>query len=291
MNYLRDHWRGRHALFRAFWINAFIPFVAIAMIEPWIRPPVAGGSVLQATLATLFIVIAHAVILPWQIVGLWRSSRRHLEERGDLMLVTFAQVTIVIALVTVAGATTTTVQRVIGYQAETSAGDVRTGARHTFTVLPDARTIVIDGNFDVGLSKEFAHLLAERPDTERIILNSDGGRVFEARGVAKQIIERRLHTHVVERCRSACTIAFIAGSRRTLAEEGKLGFHSYRLNAALALTDPIAEQEKDKAFFLKQGLDSDFVDRALATPHDDMWHPEVKELLRANVVHRIGEGR
>lgn len=298
MNYLRDHWRGRHPLPWAFWINAFIPFVLIAMFEPWVRPPVEGGSAIQAVLALLYILIAHAVILPWQIVGLWRSSRRHLEERGDLVVVTFAQVAVIVAMVTVAGATTTTVQRIIGYRADIAESDVRAPPRYSLAVVtddrafvPDDRTIVIDGHFDLGLARALGKLLEETPGVDRIILNSDGGRVFEARGVAKQITDRQLDTHVADRCRSACTVAFIAGKTRTLGAGGKLGFHSYRLNTALALNDPLAEQEKDKTFFLKQGLQQTFVARAFATPHEGMWHPDIEDLLRANVVHRIAEGR
>ncbi len=291
MTYLRDHWRGRHTLPWAFWINAFIPFVLIAMLEPWLRPPAAGGSGGQALLAFLYILIAHAIILPWQIVGLWRTCRRHLEERGDLMVVTFAQVAVIVALVTTAGATTTTVQRIIGYRAEKAESDVASLPRYHLAVIPDDRSIAIDGHFDVGLSRELEDLLAEASDIERIILNSDGGRVFEARGVARQIIEKQLDTHVTERCRSACTIAFIAGATRTLASRGRLGFHSYRLNAAPAVIDPIEEQEKDKTFFLRQGLHEDFITRAFATPHEDMWHPDARHLLSADVVHRIIEDK
>ncbi len=244
---------------------------------------------MEAIQTSLFILIAHAVILPWQIVGLWRSCRRHLEERGDLVVVTFAQAAVIVALVITAGATTTTVQRIIGYRADIAESDARTSPRFSLAVIPDGQAVAIEGPIELGLSRALADLLAGEPNIDSIILNSDGGRVFEARGVAKQIIDKKLNTHVTAHCRSACTIAFIAGSTRTLGSNAKLGFHSYRLNAPQALTDPLKEQEKDKVFFLQQGVQQEFVVRAFATPHEDMWHPDVSDLLRAHVVHRIVE--
>ncbi len=291
MDYLRDHWRGRHSLPWAFWVNAVIPFVLIAVMEPWIRPDAGSVTLLEAAFAALYVLIAHGVILPWQIVGLWRSSRRHLEERGDLVVVTFAQVAVLVALVTVAGATTTTVQRIIGYRADKAESDVRGLPGYMLSLVDDDRAIAIEGAFELGLSRALEKLLAAEHDIESIILNSDGGRVFEARGVARQITDRKLDTHVADRCRSACTIAFIAGASRTLGKRGRLGFHSYSLNGAPALNDPLAEQDKDKDFFLRQGLEQGFIKRAFATPHEDMWHPDPDDLLRANVVHRIIEDR
>ena len=289
MDYLRDHWRGRHPLPWAFWVNAFIPFVLIAILESWMRPDAGSVTFAEAIQASFFVLIAHGVILPWQIVGLWRSSRRHLEERGDLVVVTFAQAAVIVALVTTAGATTTTVQRIIGYRADIAESDVVRPPDYSLNIEPGGRTVAIEGPIELGLSRAFEDLLAGEPGIDSIILNSDGGRVFEARGLAKQIISKKLDTHVTDHCRSACTIAFIAGDNRTLGAGAKLGFHRYRLNAPPALTDPLEEQEKDKTFFLQQGVGHEFVLRAFSTPHEDMWHPDVNDLLRANVVHRIVE--
>lgn len=312
MGYLRDHWRGRHALPWAFWINFLLPFVLIAMAEPWIRPAATGGTVTQAVLAALYILLTHAVILPWQIVGLWRSSRRHLEERGDIVVVTFAQAAILVALVTATGATTTTVQRIFGFG---TGGDIEiadAAPRYVLKVLAEDRdvfrkdhgvlrqgrgvlrkdrAILIDGRFDLGLSRDLKSLLAETPDIDAIILNSDGGRIFEARGVAKQIVERNLDTYVFGHCRSACTIAFIAGSTRMLGESGQLGFHSYRLDGIAAFTDPLDEQAKDRSFFTRQGVQPDFIARAFETPHEDMWHPDADRLLGSGVVDQVVEDR
>ena len=154
-------------------------------------------------------------------------------------------------------------------------------------VVLEERAIIIDGQIANGLSRDIKVLLAEERSINKIVLNSDGGRIFEARGVARQIIERGLDTFVVGHCRSACTIAFMAGKTRSLGENGQLGFHSYRLNGVMAFVDPEEEQEKDRAFFLRQGLDPGFVERIFATPHSDMWQPHAERLLDAGVIHQI----
>ena len=289
MTYLRDHWRGDHPLPRAFWINFLIPFVLIAMAEPWVRPD-PGTAIKHGVLALLYILVTHAVILPWQVVGLWRSLRRHLRERGDLMTVTFAQLAIVVALITAAGATITTVQRVFGF-GQAVPDRAEAAPSYLLRVHAEDRAISIDGAFGTGLSRDLKTLMATTSGIDTIVLNSDGGRVFEARGVAKQIVANALDTHVDAHCRSACTIAYVAGRTRTLGAGGRLGFHSYRMDGVAFLTDPLEEQEKDRVFFLGQGVEPGFVDHAFATPHDDMWHPETDHLLRARVVHRVLAGR
>lgn len=285
MDYLRDHWQGRHALSRSFWLNFALPFVLIAFGETLVRPPAGAGGAVEAIIALLYIMIGYAVILPWQIVGLWRSSRHHLEERGDLGVVTFAQGAAVIALVTAVGGAAATLQHISGKEAVRQVAEAPPDYRLSF--LSGEGTITIDGPFDVGLSRDLKALLASSPTVNAIVLNSDGGRVFEARGVAKQITEKGLDTFVFDHCRSACTIAFVAGKNRSLGRNGRLGFHSYKLDAVMGFVDPLEEQEKDKAFFLRQGLDADFVERAFSAPHETMWHPRGERLLRAGVIHQI----
>ena len=119
---------------------------------------------LQAIAASLYIIVAYAVILPWQIVGLWRSSRRHLRERGDLGVVTFAQGTALIAVVTALGGATSTVQQVTGFGLDGMEQQARPTPRYALTVQAEDRSIVLDGYFDVGLARDFDALLAETPE-------------------------------------------------------------------------------------------------------------------------------
>jgi hypothetical protein len=285
MGYLLDHWQGRHPLPRAFWINFLIPFILLAMGEVAVRPPVDGAHVADTVIAFLYLVAAYLVILPWQLVGLWRSIRRYLREQGDVSAATFAQAGMIIALISALGSSATTLQRVFGLHAVQV--EAAAPPAYELRLLPGKKAVLIDGPIANGLSRDVKALLAKQPSLTTVILNSNGGRIFEARGLAKQIIEQGLDTHVIGHCRSACTIAFIAGKSRSLGERGLLGFHSYRLDGMMAFIDPLDEQEKDRAFFLSQGLDDSFVAEVFATPHEEMWQPRAERLLRSGVVHRI----
>jgi hypothetical protein len=289
MKYLRDHWRGLHGLSRAFWINTVLPIVLIALVEPTIRPTPNESSIAGALLALVYVMVGHGLVLTWQLVGLWRTCRRHLEQRGDLLNVTFAQAAGVVALIAAFGSTTSTIDAVFGLSTRE---DVTVDPPpYRLEVARGGEAILIEGPFEIGLSRDLKALLAKTPSVERLILKSNGGRIFEARGIAGQILEKDLDTEVVDVCRSACTIAFIAGDKRMIGAAAKLGFHSYKLEATMAFIDPLEEQEKDKAFFLEQGIERDFVDQIYSTPHEVMWHPDAARLLSAGVVHGVWSDR
>ena len=119
-----------------------------------------------------------------------------------------------------------------------------------------------------------------------MVLESEGGNIYEARGLAKLIREAKLSTHVETFCSSACTITFIGGIERTLANGAGLGFHQYRVDAdyMVAFTDPLAEQAKDRALFAEAGVSEAFLERMFREDADGMWFPSVAELLAANVI-------
>ena len=228
-------------------------------------------------------MVGHGPVLTWQLVGLWRTCRRHLRERGDLFTVTFAQAAAVVALITAVGLTTSTIEAVFGLSTHK---DVTVNAPlYRLDLAHEGQAISIEGPFDIGVSRDLKALLAKTPSVEQLILNSNGGRVFEARGIANQILDHQLNTVVVDVCRSACTIAFIAGNKRIIGGSAKLGFHSYKIEAAMAFVDPLEEQEKDKAFFVAQGIERSFIEQIYDTPHETMWHPDTDRLMSAGVIH------
>lgn len=288
MGYVRDHWLGRHAFAWSFWINFALPCVLFNVLEAWVRPAPEGRLLPLVILACLYVIACHVIIYPWQVVGLLRACDRYIaEEKGDLITVTAAQGAIIISLVAGVSTAITTLQSAFGTHREAVSDIARNGPRHRLEVIPGRSMILINGIFDPGLSRDLKALLTEQPEIRGIMLESDGGRVFEARGVAKQILDHGLDTYVYETCRSACTIAFIAGAQRFLGERGQLGFHSYAIETAHPFIDVAAEQDKDRTFFQRRGVAPDLLDKAFATPHQSIWYPDAHALLAANVVHQI----
>lgn len=159
----------------------------------------------------------------------------------------------------------------------------------SLTVSADGTQVTLAGDFGLGLTAKLKDLLAVHSGVAAIVLDSDGGNVFEGRGVAKLIAERGLDTIVHGRCLSACTTAFVAGRRRLLGPDGKLGFHQFGFADAHAFpaVDPTEEQEKDRAYFAGRGIDPEFLTKIFQAPQAGIWISDPAELLAASVVHEI----
>ncbi len=147
------------------------------------------------------------------------------------------------------------------------------------------------GPLDNGITRELKAFLDRQAEVEAIVLDSDGGSIFEGRGLARLIAERGLDTYSLSGCESACATAFIGGSRRWLAPGARLGFHQYQLQARNVLPNIDSESELRKDFrqFEKRGIDTGKLQSALGTPPDRMWYPEHGLLLDAGVIHGVSQ--
>ena len=238
--------------------------------------------------AIVYLIFGHLVIYPWQVIGLVRACNQHLKQSSDSAIVTGAQLSIAASVIVGLVTVTNTIQSILGATSETTPAMVEApNPAYKIEFLAEHSLIRLDGEFANGLTRNLKQLIIERPGIRGIILNSDGGRIFEARGVAKVIGERRLATYVYDICQSACTTAFIAGSPRRLGEQGRLGFHRYRLKSVYPFIDVAEEQEKDRAFYRAQGIAPDLLARIFETPHDTMWYPTQEELLSAKVIDEV----
>jgi len=117
-----------------------------------------------------------------------------------------------------------------------------------------------------------------------LVLDSPGGRVPAARGLARLVREGAIRTEVYGTCASACTLVFLAGETRVLHAGARLGFHGYRLISGPPLLDPEEEQARDTAYMIARGVAPAFAARAYATPHSNMWFPTRQDLTAAGVL-------
>lgn len=121
------------------------------------------------------------------------------------------------------------------------------------------------------------------------MLNSTGGNVYQARGIAKLIEKNGLDTYAFGTCYSACTLAYIAGKRRYLGIDGKLGFHGYQANPNIKnpVLDIDKEQQTDLEFYSRHITDSAFIEKIFSINCSGLWEPHLEELLNAGVVHEV----
>jgi hypothetical protein len=150
----------------------------------------------------------------------------------------------------------------------------------------DGRSVVLAGVIDFGATRRMRELLEVSPGIRLIRLESPGGRVAEARGLARLIERHGLDTVAEGDCTSVCTLVFVSGQKRHLPPGARLGFHRYAMLGPLAvmMRDPARELEKDFDTFRRRAVPESFLDSVRATPHDTMWYPGAAELVRANVV-------
>ena len=290
--YVRSHWLGRQSLAWSFWVNLVLLRALLIYLEAFVRFPSRGVGHDSEIAAVGYLLVAHVVIYAWQVVGVVRCCDRYLAHYWSTILVWGAYLGIAASLPVTFVSALATFQTNILKSEETLISSIwerdRT-ARYTLRVSGDGTQISLTGSFELGLTKNLSALLQEHPDVTSIVLSSPGGNVYEGRGVAKLVTQHGLDSYVFETCSSACTTAFIAGATRTLGSNGRLGFHSYRIEAEyqVPFVDPVREQNHDRELYVSQKIADAFLIKIFESPPSDLWFPEPRELLEAGVVHRI----
>jgi len=155
-----------------------------------------------------------------------------------------------------------------------------------------ASQIILQGDIGIGASSRLGELLGnsdslDRPIT-RLVLSSDGGNIFEARGIAKLVREHQLDTHAMANCLSACTLIFVSGENRSASANTRFGFHAYRLDARYPdVWININEQQTlDKELFLSRGVNESFVENIYANDPSTLWTPSLDVLVEAGFLHQ-----
>lgn len=254
--YLSSHWRGQQGLAWSFWVNLLLIRALIYLAQNVFAP----AQVYRDLWFWVFLlaVAAQGVLLTWQAVGLVRASERHIGETGAMAQAWGAQLGLVAVflwvLVDVLGAWQMTLPAPEGaitiadWQAERA-------SKYSIEPTEDGQTLALTGSLELGIVTHLKNQLAAYPQVQQIVLTSQGGNIFQARGLSKTISDHGLATRVVSECSSACTTVFIGGTERELAANARLGFHQYRVDAVNTVlgTDPLDQQAADGAIFVGAG--------------------------------------
>lgn len=150
----------------------------------------------------------------------------------------------------------------------------------------DGTTLLVQGAYGVGSADLVRRALADNPRIRRVVLAGPGGRIGPAFEINRMIRERKLATHVESGCASACTIAFLGGTDRSISPTGRLGFHQGSF-PGLGANDMFESNRDMRRFLIASGVTPAFAKRAIDTPPDEIWTPTPQELLAGKVVNRI----
>lgn len=101
------------------------------------------------------------------------------------------------------------------------------------TDIPDTKTpgILLSGVIRPGDQATF-HALAETMPDAIVVTTGPGGSVGAALAIGTEIRERGWATLVPPgaSCASACSLIWLAGARRMLADDGRIGFHAMSIS-------------------------------------------------------------
>lgn len=285
--YLRHHARGRLSLGVSFWINFIALSVLILLAGGAVRDAASTDAHVVFAVALLWFVVFHLVVYGWQVCGAWRAAEQAMLDYRPALWVRGAQSAILLSVFIVFSQALEVVH--LGYNRNVEP-ESRSGVpSYVLHVSGDGRVVYLDGMIDFGLTGALETLLQAHPGVRVITLDSGGGLVAEARGVARVIERHRLDTHVESRCHSACTLAYLGGETRSLGPRARLGFHSYRLRSPYLpmFMDPEAEMRRDRSVLAGRGVVPGFLDRVSTTPPSEMWFPSLQAMMDSGVAHGI----
>lgn len=287
--YIKNHWLGRQPLPRVFWIN----LMAISFLMHM------GVEVLLAALKkepnpySLALVLSGALIYGtvsyWQFVGTIRAVDNHIRNKGDMIIAWIIHAVLLLAFVIVLlNMWGLWLISQIDHEAKhyLEIMEREHASKYEFALSDDLQTLYLKGEISPGITRRFSSLLSEYPELRNLVLHSKGGNIYEGRGMAKQVREAGLNTHVESVCSSACTLVFIGGIDRSKLPRAKIGFHQYRMESDyhVPFSDPRREQQKDASLFAASGVSQEFLDLMYQAPDTEMWFPHDEVLLQSGVL-------
>lgn len=241
---------------------------------------------LTIVLLTHFVVVK-LIIYPWQVVGVLRACDLRIKSDTGRVWATAAQAALVLTFAATLVSTIGTYQTLQTFKQEQILKKVvKPVAEYSLELIKRNTLIHLRGPLQIGITNEVASLIEQHPEITGIILDSDGGQLYEGRGLARLIKLNRLNTFSLDICLSSCTTAFVAGTTRTLGTKARLGFHQYKTYSLIPSINVENEQAKDMAIFVKQGVSPEFLGKIFLQPPEGMWWPEIDELVAAGVVHQ-----
>jgi hypothetical protein len=280
-NYFVRHWRGDLPLPIAYWVNGIAVTLAFYLCFKASHVFTDAAESLGdrvAGAAMLLILLSAASISIWQLVGIWRSALKHVSRGGSHGWAVAAKAMVVISALEIANAS---ISQAPTYREATQLAfgqDPIPAAQ--LSILDNGMAVEIAGGLRYGTTTQLRALLERAPKANLVYLNSVGGFISEGLRMGDFIRERGLATTSTLGCVSACILAYMGGTARSLSPGARLGFH----DGAVGGVSIGLVTDRFRQGLLERGVSPDFVDRALATPNTIMWYPTEPELVQAHVI-------
>lgn len=284
-NYLVRHWRGQLSLPVSYWLNSVLLALVLSLIALWLVGIAETSGMSLRALSGIYLayLIWAGLLWLWSIVGVWRSADRHEERGGSPGWATTARIVIIFGAFAAFAQSSDRALGALEY-AQLAMGNDPMGPPAQMTIDPAQKSVLVEGSISLGTADRFDAILKQRSDLRTVLLQSDGGRTFEAQQMAKAIAARGLDTDVKRDCLSACTLILLAGRQRSATPTAKIGFHQPTFPGLSPEAQQFATSEL-RSLYEQAGVKPAFLDNALRTPPDRMWYPSHSELIEGNVLN------
>ena len=156
-------------------------------------------------------------------------------------------------------------------------------------VMVAANRLLIEGTLSQGTARLVARALSRSPGVDTIQISSPGGRMGEARSIARLVKGRQANTVAGKQCMSACTVVLLSGRHRSSIGDS-VGFHQVAFPGFDA-NELIEANTQLRNIYTEFGLPKKFIDQALARSANDMWYPNELELFSAGALTRMAQER
>ena len=289
MGFIGKHWKGEYSLSISFWLNFVFVTVVYHFIEPFLQRPFVDQPWVLISVTITYLIVCRLIIYPWQVIGLLRASDKHYLAHDRAIVRYGVQAIIVTSLALTVAHIIGSVQFLVVYKQKMDYRAQIDKTDYSLTLTHEKQLIHLKGPLGFGITDAVAQMLIENPHIHGIILDSEGGQIYEGRGLARLIETNDLDTYSFEGCSSACTTAFIGGINRYLGTNARLGFHrykfdSYKIRQFALFYDLENEQERDLALYRSKQIKGEFLQKVFEMPPNKMWFPSADVLLDAGVV-------
>ena len=282
-NYLLAHWRGDLPLAKSFWINGFLVSLVVTILLAAIGNALEDSAMgITASSIILLVMTTISILLSiWAWVGIWRSSIRHPDRGGSAGWAALAQLSVFLGAVKML----VSLGSLGAWWNETmqlAAGGDTLG--EMAQVSASGTDLLLEGVLANGVADRFDAVLAANPQARRLVVNSAGGRIYEAERIAAAATRKGLDVTVHTQCSSACTLILLAGKTRSLEMNSGVGFH----RPTYAGLDEVAHSKMAENLaqaYREKGLPARFVRRAMEAAPEDMWFPDEPLLFDAGVLN------
>ncbi|WP_416759460.1 RDD family protein [Roseateles sp. So40a] len=284
IGYIASHWRGEQSLAQSFWINhVLLTWPVAAGVQGLVAWLATKSDGLQGVAIALLIAWPLLILVEiWSAVGTWRAVRGYVEAGGSHLISGLARLSLLLSFLQIAFSLFLGVFSEFPELWKLARGIDPIG-NVKLSVSADGRTLQFNGPIGAGDARRLGTLLESSPAVKLMEVASPGGRVTEAERMVELIRKRGVGMRAVGNCESACTLVFLAGSKRQLMPGAQLGFHRASSGTMNPAFDEIANQELARTYRRMQ-LPEDFIEKTLSTPARRMWYPSPEDLVRHSLI-------